>query len=84
MLVIHSNEKANYMIEVTRQNIVASSPCMQDKGCVCLVDRLGLTVLNFFNTLIFFSCREKRLESQECKPKQEELDITADLLSCKM
>ena len=47
MLVIHSNEKANYMIEVTRQNIVASSACMQDKGCVCLVDRLELTVLNF-------------------------------------
>ena len=84
MLVIHSNEKANYMIEVTRQNIVASSACMQDKGCVCLVDRLELTVLNFFNTLIFFSCREKRLESQECKSKQEELDLTADLLSCEM
>ena len=84
MLVIHSNEKANYMIEVTRQNIVASSACMQDKSCVCLVDRLELTVLNFFNTLIFFSCREKRLESQECKSKQEELDLTADLLSCKM
>ena len=84
MLVIHSNEKANYMIEVTRQNIVASSACMQGKGCVCLVDMLELTVLNFFNTLIFFSCREKRLDSQEYKPKQEELDLTADLLSCKM
>ena len=57
---------------------------MQDKGFVCLVYRLELTVLNFFNTLIFFSCSEKRLELQECKPKQEELDITADLLSCKM
>lgn len=76
--MIHSNEKADYVIELTRQNIVASFACMQDKGCVCLVDRLELTLLNFFNALIFFSCREKRLESQECKPKQEELDLTAD------
>lgn len=76
--MIHRNEKANYVIEVTRQNIVASSACMQDKGCVYLVDRLELTVFNLINTLISFSCREKRLESQECKPKQEKLDITAD------
>ena len=56
---------------------------MQDEGCVCLVYRLELSVLNFFNTLIFFSYREKRLDSQECKPKQEKLDSTANLLVVK-